>query len=511
MLASTDKIQIKSRNWLRGMLAGILFSWTLLLIGGPIYIADSLAYYKGGRAAVDFATSKFERASEAPASTSPNSTQEQELKAGERLESHISEKVPEATGVRSIAYSVMAYVLGAPNGTMMLLAIAQGLLTGLVFAYFLECFAVRSNKGVAVAAIVLAICTPLAFVSVFAVPDIYAGGLIAALIALSIAVERMSIMLRILFVSFTALAISVHASHPPLAAVVTLACMIFRIYRGDRRTVYLAWVLAPLVLGMAVTLTANRVGFGETSLAAKRYPLTLARSISDGPARWYLERHCHEIKYTVCEIFPNGFPKDITSFLFSSKGLENVATPAQMDQIRAEEFQIVLAAAWEYPMVESSKLANNFLRQLMLVQPYVQFHETVVLNSAGMPTLVSQISNSEPWWTTWIGSVSLITTVISLAWIVLRWKSMDIISKQAVAILILAILSNAAICVYFSGITGRYQARVIWLVPLLAFAIHGRLVRIELNSASRFRTAASCEIPNLSAENTKPKMLASKH
>lgn len=476
---SIDKIQIKTGIWLRGILAGILFSWTLLLIGGPIYIADSLAYYKGGNAAVEFATSKLERASKAPASSSSNSTQGQESKASNELQTKATARVPEATGVRSIAYSVMAYVLGAPNGTMLLLVIAQGLLTGLVFAIFLECFAVRTNKEVVVAAIVLAACTPLAFVSVFAVPDIFAGVLIAALIAFSIALERMSIMLRILLVASAAISISAHASHPPLAAVVTLACVIFQVYRGDRRAMHLVWVLAPLILGMAVTLTANRVGFGETSLAAKRYPLTLARSISDGPARWYLERHCDEIKYTVCEIFPNGFPKDIPSFLFSSKGLENLATPAQMDQIRAEEFSIVLAAAWEYPMVESSKLANNFLRQLILVQPYVQFGETVVLNSAGVPTLGSRHSNSLPMWTAWIGLVSLIATGVSLLWIILRWKKMDTISKHAVAILIIAIFSNAAICVFFSGVTGRYQARVIWLVPLLAFAIYGRLMRIE--------------------------------
>lgn len=476
---SADKIQIKPGIWLRGMLAGILFSWTLFLFGGPLYIADSLAYYKGGHAAVEFAAIKLDLASQAPALTYSNSAKGQESKASNKLGVEATARVPEAIGVRSIAYSVMAYVLGAPNGTMLLLAIAQGLLTGLMFAFFLECFTVRTNKGVAVAAIVLAICTPLAFVSVFAVPDIFAGVLIAALIALSIAVERMSIMLRILFVASAAFAISAHASHPPLAAVVTSACVIFRIYRGDRRAIHLVWVFAPLVLGMAATLTANRVGFGEMSLAAKRYPLTLARSISDGPARWYLERHCGELKYTVCEIFPNGFPKDINNFLFSSKGLENLATPAQMDQIRAEEFSIVLAAAWEYPIVESSKLANNFLRQLILVQPQVQLDETIVVNSAGVPTIVSHRSNPLPLWTTWIGRMALITTVISLGWIALRWKRIDIISKQAVAILILAIFSNAAICVFFSGITGRYQARVIWLVPLLAFAIYGRLTRIE--------------------------------
>jgi hypothetical protein len=33
------------------------------------------------------------------------------------------------------------------------------------------------------------------------------------------------------------------------------------------------------------------------------------------------------------------------------------------------------------------------------------------------------------------------------------------------------ILLNDAICVYFSGVTDRYEARVIWLIPLLALAV----------------------------------------
>jgi hypothetical protein len=37
------------------------------------------------------------------------------------------------------------------------------------------------------------------------------------------------------------------------------------------------------------------------------------------------------------------------------------------------------------------------------------------------------------------------------------------------------LLANAAICGALSGVTDRYQARVAWLLPALAFAIAARL------------------------------------
>lgn len=47
-----------------------------------------------------------------------------------------------------------------------------------------------------------------------------------------------------------------------------------------------AWLAAPIVLGMLATVATGLVGFGTASVAPKRFPLTLARSIEDGPARW---------------------------------------------------------------------------------------------------------------------------------------------------------------------------------------------------------------------------------
>jgi hypothetical protein len=48
-----------------------------------------------------------------------------------------------------------------------------------------------------------------------------------------------------------------------------------------------------------------------------------------------------------------------------------------------------------------------------------------------------------------------------------RWRSMPQL-RPLIILIMLGMVLNALICVYFSGVTDRYQARVIWLIPLLA-------------------------------------------
>ena len=68
------------------------------------------------------------------------------------------------------------------------------------------------------------------------------------------------------------------------------------------------------------------VGFGEASVAPKRYPFALARSVADGPGLWHLEKHCDTYHYAVCEVFDD-IPKGVGEFLWEETGLRYRATP----------------------------------------------------------------------------------------------------------------------------------------------------------------------------------------
>lgn len=478
ILLRGPRVSLSPRLLFFGLLLGLLLSWPLLIYGRPAYIGDSAAYYKGGRFAVSFMTDKISHRS-APSAANGGLRPEQTA-----VPSAGGEARAPAQGVRSITYSVAAYLLGSPNAQMIWLAIAQAMLTGVIAALTLHLLAPASIRLQLIAALILAFATPLAFVACLAVPDIFTGLTVFAIVLPAIALPRLRLSARILLAAVGIFAVSAHASHPPLAAGLTALAVLWLVWaarRGDR-TAYLAmaWTAAPLVLGIALTLVANRVGFGESSIIAKRFPLTLARSVADGPGRWYLEEHCRTKHFAICEVYPNGFPKSVTTFLWGDTGLPKRASPEQMDRIRAEEATVVVAAAREYPGTEAAHLVSSFLKQLVVVWPE-NFDMRMKVDSTGIPAVAPVNGVTNPV-SDLIEALSLISAAIGLLWMGLCFRQFSVAQRSAIVLVVSALMINAAICVFFSGVTPRYQARVIWLIPFLALALGG-----SLRSAARTR------------------------
>ena len=103
------------------------------------------------------------------------------------------------------------------------------------------------------------------------------------------------------------------------------------------------------MLAVAAVVGTSYAAFGQASLAPKRYPIQLARSVEDGPGAWYLRDHCATERYAICEVFGPNPPRDVGEFLWSRNGVRYRATAEQMERIRAEESIIVRRAAMAYP------------------------------------------------------------------------------------------------------------------------------------------------------------------
>jgi hypothetical protein len=479
-------VRLDRRFLLFSLLAALLFSWPLLVFGRPAYIQDSAAYYKGGRAAVSYVLAKFD----GPESAATG--------AGPRQESVSPAPPPEqsareATGARSITYSVAAYLLAVPPGTLVLLAIAQALAAGMITVATLGAFGGLPARRTTAALVLLAGATTVAPVSFLVIPDIFAGLLIAAMVLLTVVPSRLSRGVRLLCVGIAAFAVTAHASHIPLAVGLTMLGVgwlaIRRYHNSPLPHWSWAWVVAPLLVGGLTTLAVNRVGFGETSLAAKRYPFVLARSVNNGPGRWYLEKNCHRLNYTICTLYPNGLPKGgALEFLWGDDGVVKRATPEQMDRIRAEEADVVLAAAREHPGYEIRRLALNFVRQLRAFRPF-PFMGRFVLDESGTPQVVrSPDADGASLRAIWI--LSAISTVIGLIWLG-RAFFKERTFRPVIALLFLGILGNAATCVLFAAVAPRYQARVVWLIPMFALAVRG--------SPERRRSGSFGAVPDASA------------
>ena len=263
------------------LIGTLLFLWPLLAYGRPADFQDSASYYKGGRVAVSFVLDKIHADEPTPASTTA-------VKAPAVSAAQPPQQPEQVRGARSIAYSIAAYVLGAPHAQMWLLIIAQTLVTAFVCSVVLLLFG-ANVRGASWKLAALAVATPAAFVTCVIVPDIFAGLVICVIALFATAFGSLSRGVRIACVLIAAAGIAFHASHEPLALGLTAiaASWMFLNARGKAPIPRQQWAVlfAPLLLGVAVSVALNFAAFGGGGLTGKRYPLTLARSVAEGPGR----------------------------------------------------------------------------------------------------------------------------------------------------------------------------------------------------------------------------------
>lgn len=471
---SQNRVRLGGRLSLLTLVAALLFLWPLLAYGRAGVIQDSAAYYKGGRMAVAFVLNKIQLGSIHPTVA----------QSGASSQAPVADKA-EVRGARSVSYSLAAYVFGAPNAQMWLLCAFQALATGFLVAVTLLLFAGSERLWWSLAALALA--TPVAFVVCLAIPDIWAGLVILAIALIATASDRMSNGVRTVTALIATAGIAFHLSHLPIALAMTLSAVAWFAFAAWRRTpvarTQWAWTIAPFVLGAAATVAFNFAAFGGPSLTGKRYPLTLARSVAQGPGRWYLEKNCRHLKYAICEVYPDAPPQEINAFLWGPNGLKRRASPEQMDRIRAEESEVVLAATQAYPFEELKRVGSSFARQLVRFEPGVALLDSrIVLDSERTPQL--EPVRYSHFWTSLVHWLTIVSMIVSALLLVRRFRTLAS-TRPLIGLIVIGILVNAGVCVYFSGIVDRYGARTIWLLPLLALALAGRSPAGEDPNASQ--------------------------
>lgn len=474
------KVQIdQPGNVTRGMLflfATVTLLWPALLNGQPLLLDDSGSYLRGG--GVGFAA-VLAMINEWIASFFPSASPSGPIADASSTKIAAS-AIAGSGGARSVVYSLASYLLRAPGNSMTILALAQaGCVAFLVVKtqILMAPHARVSFRFGAVAA--LASCTGAAWYVSTAMPDIFAGILILAVLLLTLFFERLSMRSRLVLIIVIAVAITVHASHLPIALAMLVAGVFADWIVKRRQTTLLfrrsAWLAAPLLLGVGVLLATSYVGFGEASLAPKRYPITLARSVNDGPGLWHLQKHCATERYAVCEVFGKEIPRGIDQFLWGPDGVRMRATPDQMERIRAEEMIIVQRASLEYPMAQIWRAGVNLGDQLWSMGlSGLRFGNVLVDAQNGR----LEMAKGRPDWPElrhWSEMLNYFSFFASLVCIAAVWKRLDRTEIGAIALTATGLIVNAGVCGILSAVTDRYQGRVAWVLPAVMLAILLRL------------------------------------
>jgi hypothetical protein len=449
----------------RVALLTLLLAWPLFLFGNPSYFGDSLSYYKGGKVAVGFVTGKiasqfraapFQRATATKIDVKPQGA-----------------SVEEARGTRSIPYSIAAYLLSAPDGKMIALVLTQAMLTALTITIAALVLGMLEAWKFILLAVTVVIATPVACLANSAIPDIFASLVICTFALFATYLNRLSGGVRLTLTIVGAFAVASHVSHPPLAAGMlvlgSIATVLIQPRIGRLRSI--GWLFAPLALGLVATTLSGFIGFGEVSVAPKRFPFALARSMEDGPARWYLEQNCATHRYAICEVYGNDLPSTVGDFLWHEKGLRYRASPEQMDRIRAEESEIVLRAAKAYPFAQAARSFKNIWRQLIhFGLRGTNFNQAVAFDAEGNPYFQS-VPEAYSGVLTVVEALSILSTLLCTGWMFWRFGVLGGEARTMLLLVTAGILGNAAICAVFSGVADRYQARVIWVLPMVSLTL----------------------------------------
>ncbi|WP_198377964.1 hypothetical protein [Neoroseomonas rubea] len=347
----------------------------------------------------------------------------------------------------------------------------------------------RGARGDATPGMHLLLCAALAagtaapwFASTL-MPDIMAAVAPLCLLLLGFARDRFSMAEAVWMTLLGAVAIASHLSHLPTA----LALVVF-VALATRRILPIARAALPVGLAVFGLLAANSWGTGRPALSPHGAVFLLARLQADGPAAATLRAHCPRAGWELCA-FARDLPMDSDAFLWDARSPLNRATdgrPLAMGGMRrsAEAAEIVARTISERPAEVADAMARNALRQALLFEVGDTLDNTHLAASArraidrlpageratfdaGMQ-MRGELREAaapflQPHRLVILAALPLALFALGLA----LWRR-DWVRAGLIGGALVAVAANAVATGALSAPVDRYQARIVWLVPLVA-------------------------------------------
>jgi len=326
----------------------------------------------------------------------------------------------------------------------------------------------------------LALLTPAPWFVATLMPDVFAA--VAPLCLLLLAFAPLSRAEAAWLVLLGAIAIAAHLSHLPTAIVLIVLVLIVAGLRGALRAGL------PVLLAIAGLVGVNAWAVGQATLSPNGAIFLLARLQADGPAAQTIRDHCPQAGWHLCA-FADALPMDSDTFLWdpqSSLNRQPDGTPIPMGGMRgAPEARIILAATLrEHPLAVAEAMLRNTLTQMTRFAVGDTLGATHLAASARRA--IARLPDAEltafdagaqmrgvlheraaPWLMPhrWVVLASLPLALLAL------WRAIRAGERAAAGMLaglLVAVAANAFATGALSAPVDRYQARIVWLIPLAA-------------------------------------------
>lgn len=394
---------------------------------------------------------------------------------------------------------------GAAPLTVVLL---QGAVAGYVILLLCRGFRPRSVvPRFAIVVSLMAATTALPWTTSQLMPDFLTGLLVVGFATLGVFGDRIGRTDRIALTVLLALAVASHHSHLPLAAgllaVVTAGGLIGAAFDRGRFGRALWWrrswacLAGALIAASGACVVYNQAVHGRPTLNPMSGTFLLARLIADGSATAWLDRRCPETDFVLCADLallrgPPADPKlyDRSDPLESYHNwlLWNVRSPLRTapatvsEQAFRREAQAIVAGTlrdlWQRQLRASLGNTLALLDRFDTLDGNCPNRCGYVATLIGrhLPAASDAYRNSRqnretlPLGTlrTLHRDVVVISLVLSLVLAARAVGRRDWSTVGLFAMIVVGLVANAAVLGSLSGPYDRYQARVVWLLPLFA-------------------------------------------
>ena len=481
-----------ARPYLIGLLAALAFCWMSVWNGYPLVYEDTQSYLErpatmaAAAAGIDSEWANHSKLGRLGAVTAASPVAPP-VAAGQ-----LPAKGYDSTfkSGRSIYYGIPAYLLTLIGGLWAVVA-AQAVLLGMVLALlWYRCLGFSSNIGFAALVAALAVATSAGLFANLVMPDLLGALMILSLSMLLAFWSRLDRRNRAFLIGTAVLGVVAHDSHLALAlAVVVGAALGSRLIPLSWRRIIRGPALGTgaiiIVIGVAASLAFGAAVKSITGQAPARLPHLTAHLVGKPVLAEFLAHNCDGATpaWAVCA-YRARLPLVWTDFLFESRpGIGTFAAAGSSGKlaISQQDLPLMLAVLRAEPAETLGMMLGDATRQLTAFSyDDLAPHGKATFIDKNFPPGVRDAVHATRLWqddaaldtlsTVEQAGVLVALPVFAVALFVLLRRGNPNGRTVAVlaALVCIGVVANAFICGGLASPYDRFQARVIWLIPLLA-------------------------------------------
>lgn len=392
---------------------------------------------------------------------------------------------------RSMVYQIFAWT-GLEFGRLWSLAAAQALMVAYPAALLTaRVLGVAPGWPFVLGLGALGLLTPLGLFTGIAMPDVLSGVLVLTVAALMAGWSALSWVERVILFAIAGFAMVSHTSHLLLGLTLPAVLLLLPLRNGAMwRGAAVIWLACISAAGLGHVQTILQTRDGDIMLTR---PHLVAHLVDHGPGVTYLRRNCPEAGFEMCNHVAQ-LPIGWREFLFGGSTSDErffvAAGPEVQRAISDEQFALTRSVIADDPVAVMDFAARAWLRQMARFDPAGGLVQSEALSGNGaeappwldpypgwLQTQVRSLSTfNSGWMLPALHASTWVTTLLALGvlgWNMRRHGALPA-GRGAIVLclaLLLGVVLNAAICGILASPYDRFQARIVWLIPLAALTM----------------------------------------